>query len=145
MAVLAQMNEDLKEFNPDYYKTKNLIRHNTIQMLKTEKDEPRNEMLRVFKLAEKEVFKKHQKAQLIDSRRLSDGSLECVFKCEDWEIFTQNYSEKMNEDYEDWTREKSNEYKTRIENEKQKFNSYWNSRIAPVAGVKEIKKVSRLN
>lgn len=83
MAVLAQMNEDLKEFNPDYYKTKNLIRHNTIQMLKTEKDEPRNEMLRVFKLAEKEVFKKHQKAQLIDSRRLSDGSLECVFKCED--------------------------------------------------------------
>lgn len=83
MAVLAQMNEDLKEFNPDYYKTKNLIRHNTIQMLKTEKDEPRNEMLRVFKLAEKEVFKKHQKAQLIDSRWLSDGSLECVFKCED--------------------------------------------------------------
>lgn len=83
MAILSQLNEDLKEYNSDYSKTKNLIRHNSIQLLKQEKDEPRNQMLRVFKLAEKEAIKNYEKSVLIDRRWLSDGSLECVYRAPD--------------------------------------------------------------
>lgn len=83
MAILSQLNEDLKEYNSDYSKTKNMIRHNTIQLLKQEKDEPRNQMLRVFKLAEKEAIKNYEKSVLIDRRWLSDGSLECVYRAPD--------------------------------------------------------------
>lgn len=62
---------------------RNIQRHNQIQMLKIEPDEPRNQMLRVFKLAEKEAIKNYEKSVLIDRRWLSDGSLECVYRAPD--------------------------------------------------------------
>ena len=126
MAVLAQLNEDLKEFNPDYYTTRNLIRHNQIQMLKNEPDESRESMLRVFKLAEKEVFKKKEKAILIDRRWLSDGSLEFVWRCPDGEIFTTN-SQENTSDYEiEGAREKSKARDDKIENEKKNVTKVFN-------------------
>lgn len=145
MAILSQLNEDLKEYNQDYSKTKNLIRHNSIQLLKQEKDEPRNQMLRVFKLAEKEAIKNYEKSVLIDRRWLSDGSLECVYRAPDWTIRVDNVQENSS-DYEyEGNRERSKAWDEKIESEQKKFNSYWNSWKAPVAGVKEVKKVSRLN
>lgn len=144
MAILSQLNEDLKEYNSDYSKTKNLIRHNSIQLLKQEKDEPRNQMLRIFKLAEKEAIKNYEKSVLIDRRWLSDGSLECVYKAPDWTIRVDNVQENTS-DYEyegNW--EKSKAWDEKIKKQKQSFNNYWNSWKAPVAGVKETKKVSRL-
>ena len=145
MAVLAQLNEDLKEYNQDYSKIKNMIRHNQIKLLKQEKEEPRNQMLRVFKLAEKEAIKDYKKSVLIDRRWLSDGSLECVYRAPDWTIRVDNVQENSS-DYEyEGNREKSKARDEKIENEQKKFNSYWNSWKAPVAGVKEVKKVSRLN
>lgn len=145
MAILSQLNEDLKEYNSDYSKTKNLIRHNTIQLLKQEKDEPRNQMLRVFKIAEKEAIKDYEKSVLVDRRRLSDWSLECVYRAPDGTIRVDNIQENTSDyEYEGaWERSKARDEK--IENEQKKFNSYWNSWKAPVAGVKEVKKVSRLN
>lgn len=145
MAILSQLNEDLKEYNSDYSKTKNMIRHNTIQLLKQEKDEPRNQMLRVFKLAEKEAIKDYKKSVLVDRRWLSDGSLECVYRAPDWTIRVDNIQENTS-DYEyEGAWERSKAWDEKIENEQKKFNSYWNSWKAPVAGVKEVKKVSRLN
>lgn len=145
MAILSQLNEDLKEYNSDYSKTKNLIRHNSIQLLKQEKDEPRNQMLRVFKLAEKEAIKNYEKSVLVDRRRLSDWSLECVYRAPDWTIRVDNIQENTS-DYEyEGAWERSKAWDEKIENEQKKFNSYWNSWKAPVAGVKEVKKVSRLN
>lgn len=145
MAILSQLNEDLKEYNQDYSKTKNLIRHNSIQLLKQEKDEPRNQMLRVFKLAEKEAIKDYKKSVLIDRRWLSDGSLECVYRAPDGTIRVDNIQENTS-DYEyEGAWERSKVWDEKIENEQKKFNSYWNSWKAPVAGVKEVKKVSRLN
>ena len=145
MAILSQLNEDLKEYNSDYSKIKNMIRHNSIQLLKQEKDEPRNQMLRVFKLAEKEAIKNYEKSVLIDRRWLSDGSLECVYRAPDWQIRVDNIQENTS-DYEyEGAWERSKAWDEKIENEQKKFNSYWNSWKAPVAGVKEVKKVSRLN
>lgn len=145
MAILSQLNEDLKEYNSDYSKTKNLIRHNSIQLLKQEKDEPRNQMLRIFKLAEKEAIKDYKKSVLIDRRWLSDGSLECVYRAPDGTIRVDNIQENTS-DYEyEGAWERSKVWDEKIENEQKKFNSYWNSWKAPVAGVKEVKKVSRLN
>jgi hypothetical protein len=51
---------------------RNIQRHNWIQMLKIEPDEPRNQMLKIFKLAEKESIKDYEKSVLVDRRRLSD-------------------------------------------------------------------------
>jgi len=145
MAILSQLNEDLKEYNSDYSKTKNMIRHNTIQLLKQEKDEPRNQMLRVFKLAEKEAIKDYKKSVLVDRRWLSDWSLECVYRAPDGTIRVDNIQENTS-DYEyEGAWERSKAWDEKIENEQKKFNSYWNSWKAPVAGVKEVKKVSRLN
>ena len=145
MAILSQLNEDLKEYNSDYSKTKNMIRHNTIQLLKQEKDEPRNQMLKIFKLAEKESIKDYEKSVLVDRRRLSDWSLECVYRAPDWQIRVDNIQENTS-DYEyEGAWERSKAWDEKIENEQKKFNSYWNSWKAPVAGVKEVKKVSRLN
>ena len=145
MAVLAQLNEDLKEYNQDYSKIKNMIRHNSIKLLKQEKEEPRNQMLRVFKLAEKEAIKDYKKSVLIDRRWLSDGSLECVYRAPDGTIRVDNVQENTS-DYEyEGNREKSKARDEKIKSEEKKFNSYWNSWKAPVAGVKQVKKVSRLN
>ena len=144
MAILSQLNEDLKEYNQDYSKVKNLIRHNSIQLLKQEKEEPRNQMLRVFKLAEKEAIKDYKKSVLIERRWLSDGSLECVYRAPDETIRVDNIQENTS-DYEyegNW--EKSKAWDEKIKKQKQSFNNYWNSWKAPVAGVKETKKVSRL-
>lgn len=132
MAILSQMNEDLKEYNPDYSKTKNLIRHNSIQLLKQEKDEPRNQMLRVFKLAEKEAIKNYEKSILIDRRWLSDGSLECVYRAPDGTIRVDNIQENTS-DYEyDGNWEKSKAWDEKIQKEKRavektfnEFNAYF--------------------
>lgn len=149
MAILAEMNESIwnlwkwgEKFQKDM---RNIQRHNRIQMLKIEPDEPRNQMLKIFKLAEKESIKDYEKSVLVDRRRLSDWSLECVYRAPDWQIRVDNIQENTS-DYEyEWAWERSKARDEKIENEQKKFNSYWNSWKAPVAGVKEVKKVSRLN
>lgn len=149
MAILAEMNESIwnlwkwgEKFQRDM---RNIQRHNRIQMLKIEPDEPRNQMLKIFKLAEKESIKDYEKSVLVDRRRLSDWSLECVYRAPDWQIRVDNVQENTS-DYEyEWAWERSKAWDNKIENEQKKFNSYWNSWKAPVAGVKEVKKVSRLN
>ena len=149
MAILAEMNESIwalwKGGEKFQKNMRNIQRHNQIQMLKIEPDEPRNQMLRVFKLAEKEAIKNYEKSVLIERRWLSDGSLECVYRAPDWQIRVDNVQENTS-DYEyegNWEKSKARDDK--IKNEQKKFNSYWNSWKAPVAGVKEVKKVSRLN
>lgn len=118
MAILSQLNEDLKEYNSDYSKVKNLIRHNSIQLLKQEKEEPRNQMLRIFKLAEKESIKNYEKSVLIDRRWLSDWSLECVYRAPDWQIRVDNIQENTS-DYEyEGNREKSKARDNKIEKQK---------------------------
>ena len=149
MAILAEMNESIwnlwkwgEKFQKDM---RNIQRHNWIQMLKIEPDEPRNQMLKIFKLAEKESIKNYEKSVLIDRRWLSDWSLECVYRAPDWQIRVDNIQENTS-DYEyEGAWERSKAWDEKIENEQKKFNSYWNSWKAPVAGVKEVKKVSRLN
>lgn len=149
MAILAEMNESIwnlwkwgEKFQRDM---RNIQRHNRIQMLKIEPDEPRNQMLKIFKLAEKESIKDYEKSVLVDRRRLSDWSLECVYRAPDWQIRVDNIQENTS-DYEyEGNREKSKARDEKIKNEQLKFNSYWSSWKAPVAGVKEVKKVSRLN
>lgn len=149
MAILAEMNESIwnlwkwgEKFQKDM---RNIQRHNWIQMLKIEPDEPRNQMLKIFKLAEKESIKDYEKSVLVDRRRLSDWSLECVYRAPDWQIRVDNVQENTS-DYEyEGAWERSKAWDEKIENEQKKFNSYWNSWKAPVAGVKEVKKVSRLN
>lgn len=132
MAVLAQLNEDLKDYNEDYYRVKNMIRHNTIKLLKQEKEEPRNAMLRVFKLAEKEAIKNYEKSILIDRRWLSDWSLECTYKAPDWTIWVDVVQENTS-DYEyEGNREKSKAWDNKIEKERRavektfnEFNAYF--------------------
>ena len=114
-------------------------------MLKIEPDEPRNQMLKIFKLAEKESIKDYEKSVLVDRRRLSDWSLECVYRAPDWQIRVDNVQENTS-DYEyEGAWERSKAWDEKVKNEQLKFNSYWSSWKAPVAGVKEVKKVSRLN
>ena len=149
MAILAEMNESIwnlckwgEKFQRDM---RNIQRHNRIQMLKIEPDEPRNQMLKIFKLAEKESIKDYEKSVLVDRRRLSDWSLECVYRAPDWQIRVDNVQENTS-DYEyEGAWERSKAWDEKVKNEQLKFNSYWSSWKAPVAGVKEVKKVSRLN
>lgn len=130
MAILAEMNEsiwNLWKWGDKFQRNmRNIQRHNQIQMLKIEPDEPRNQMLRVFKLAEKEAIKNYEKSVLIDRRWLSDGSLECVYRAPDWQIRVDNIQENTS-DYEyEGNREKSKARDEKIKKEKRAVEKTFN-------------------
>ena len=105
---------------------RNIQRHNWIQMLKIEPEESRAQMLRVFKLAEKEAIKDYKKSVLIDRRWLSDGSLECVYRAPDGTIRVDNVQENSS-DYEyegNW--EKSKAWDEKIQKEKRAVEKTFN-------------------
>ena len=148
MAILAEMNESIgalwKGGEKFQKNMRNIQRHNYIQMLKIEPDESQHSMLRMYKLAEKEVFKKKEKAVLIDRRWLSDGSLEFVWRCTDGEIFTSN-SQENTSDYEiEWAREKSRARDDKIENEKKNVTKVFNEFSMYFTGTKKTKENKKL-
>lgn len=70
LQVLAKLNEDLKEFNPDYQYTKHLIENN-IRMVSKWGQEVNQE--KEFNIIHTEYeLEKRKKAKLVDSRWLSD-------------------------------------------------------------------------
>lgn len=108
---LAKLNEDLKEYNPDYLYTKHLAENN-IRMAAKRGQEVNAK--REFDLAVLEHdLENSKKAKLTYSRRLSDGSLECEFIGADGEYFTRVYSE------DDFFCKKSLKYKEKIEKQKE--------------------------
>lgn len=118
---LAKLNEDLKEYNPNYLYTKHLVENN-IRMAAKRGQEVNAK--REFDLAVLEHdLENSKKAKLTYSRRLSDGSLECEFIGADWEYFTRVYSE------DDFFCKKSLEYKEKVEKQKEydviAFQKFW--------------------
>lgn len=118
---LAKLNEDLKDFNPDYLYTKHLAENN-IRMAAKRGQEVNAK--REFDLAVLEHdLEKSKQARLTYSRRLSDGSLECEFIGADWEYFTKIYT------WDDMFWKKSIEYKEKIEKQKEfdtiAFQKFW--------------------
>jgi hypothetical protein len=77
LAILAKLNEDLREFNPDYEETKKLISQNQEKLLESEEEINVQKEWNLMRLEMK--LEERKKARLIDSRWLSDGSLECQF------------------------------------------------------------------
>lgn len=96
LEILERLNEDLKDYNGDYKITKDLIEKNRELLLKAEQKIEEQSEITNQKLWDEfceECTRDEDKAQLIDSRWLSDWSLECVFRAVDWELFTKLYSE----------------------------------------------------
>lgn len=96
LEILERLNEDLKDYNDDYEITKNLIEKNRELLLKAEQKIEEQSEITNQKLWDEfceECTRDEDKAQLIDSRWLSDWSLECTFRAVDWELFTKLYSE----------------------------------------------------
>lgn len=134
MAILAEMNESIwnlwkwgEKFQKDM---RNIQRHNWIQMLKIEPEEPRNQMLKIFKMAEKEAIKDYKKSVLIDRRWLSDWSLECTYQAPDWTIWVDVVQENTSDDYQyEGNREKSKAWDEKIEKQKRAvertFTEFW--------------------
>lgn len=91
LQVLAKLNEDLKDFNPDYQYTKHLIENNIRRVAK------RGQEVNVEKeyniIHTEHELEKRKKARLTSSRWLSDWTLECEFLDVNGETFTKIYQE----------------------------------------------------
>lgn len=74
---LAKLNEDLKEFNPDYAYTKHLVENNIRRVAKRGQEVNQEKEFNIIH-TEYEL-EKRKKAKLLNSRWLSDGTLECEF------------------------------------------------------------------
>lgn len=88
---LAKLNEDLKEFNPDYAYTKHLVENNIRRVAKRGQEVNQEKEFNIIH-TEYEL-EKRKKAKLLNSRWLSDGTLECEFIDRDGECFTKIYQE----------------------------------------------------
>lgn len=91
LQVLAKLNEELKEFNPDYQYTKHLIENNIRRVAK--RWQPVNQEKEFNIIHTEYELEKRKKAKLVDSRWLSDWTLECQFIDVNWENFTKIYQE----------------------------------------------------
>lgn len=91
LQVLAKLNEELKEFNPDYQYTKHLIENNIRRVAKWGQEVNQEKEFNIIR-TEYEL-EKRKKAKLLNSRWLSDGTLECEFIDRDGECFTKIYQE----------------------------------------------------
>lgn len=91
LQVLSNLNEDLKDFNPDYAYTKNLIANNIRRVSKRGQEVNQGKEFNIIR-TEHEI-ESRKKARLTISRWLSDGSLLCEFIDVNWETFTKIYSE----------------------------------------------------
>lgn len=91
LQVLAKLNEELKEFNPDYQYTKHLIENNIRRVAK--RWQPVNQEKEFNIIRTEYELEKRKKAKLLNSRWLSDGTLECEFIDRDGECFTKIYQE----------------------------------------------------
>jgi len=88
---LAKLNEDLKEFNPNYQYIKHLSENNIRRASKWGQEINQEKEFNIIH-TEYEL-EKRKKAKLLNSRWLSDGTLECEFIDRDWECFTKIYQE----------------------------------------------------
>lgn len=91
LQVLAKLNEDLKEFNPDYQYTKHLIENNIRRVAKWGQEVNQEKEFNIIRTGYE--LEKRKKAKLLNSRWLSDGTLECEFIDRDGECFTKIYQE----------------------------------------------------
>lgn len=87
--MLAKLNEDLKEFNPDYQHTKHLIENNIRMASKWGQEINQEKEFNIIRTEHE--LNSRKKAKLLNSRWLSDGSLECEFVSAEWEVFTKLY------------------------------------------------------
>ena len=130
LAILARLNEDLKEFQDEesYKETKRLIEENEKILLENEvKIEDYSE--KVNEALRNEFTKECQedeesKAKLTFSRWLSDGSLECEFIDINWETFTKVYQE--DDIFARRQEEREEQKKAKIQNEEETFRRFWN-------------------
>ena len=88
---LAKLNEDLKEFNPDYQYTKHLSENNIRRASKRGQEINQEKEFNIIR-AEHELNSR-KKARLVNSRWLSDWTLECEFISSEWETFFKIYNE----------------------------------------------------
>lgn len=77
LQILAKLNEELKEFNPDYQYTKHLIENNIRRVAKRGQEVNQEKEFNIIH-TEYEL-ESRKKSKLFGSRWLSDGSLECEF------------------------------------------------------------------
>ena len=91
LQVLAKLNEDLKEFNPDYQYTKHLIENNIRRVSKRGQEVNQEKEFNIIH-TEYEM-ESRKKAKLLNSRWLSDGTLECEYVDRDGEHFTKVYQD----------------------------------------------------
>lgn len=90
LQILAKLNEELKDYNKDYNYTKHLIENNIRRASKFGQEV---NVQKEFFLAKAELeLEEKSKAQLVDSRWLSDGSLECTY-LKDGESFIKVYED----------------------------------------------------
>lgn len=87
--MLAKLNEDLKEFNPDYQHTKHLIENNIRMASKWGQEINQEKEFNIIRTEHE--LNSRKKAKLLNSRWLSDGSLECEFVSAEWKVFTKLY------------------------------------------------------
>lgn len=89
LQILAKLNEELKEFNPDYQYTKHLIENNIRRVAK--RWQPVNQEKEFNIIHTEYELESRKKAKLLNSRWLSDGTFECEFVDRNWEHFTKIY------------------------------------------------------
>lgn len=90
LQILAKLNEELKDYNKDYQYTKHLIENNIRRASKFWQEV---NVQKEFFLARAELeLEEKSKAQLVDSRWLSDWSLECTY-LKDGESFIKVYED----------------------------------------------------
>ena len=91
LQILAKLNEELKEFNPDYQYTKHLIENNIRRVSKRGQEVNVQKEFNIIH-TQKEL-ESRKKAKMVDSRWLSDGTLEVTFIDVNWETFVKIYDE----------------------------------------------------
>ena len=77
LQVLAKLNEELKDCNPDYQYTKHLIENNIRRVAKRGQEVNQEKEFNIIH-TQKEL-ESRKKAKMVDSRWLSDGTLEVTF------------------------------------------------------------------
>lgn len=117
LQLLAKLNEDLKDFNPDYQYTKHLIENNIRRVAKWGQEVNQEKEFNIIH-TEYEL-EKRKKAKLMQSRWLSDWTLECEFLDVNWETFTKIYQE--DDFFATRQEERENQIKQKTKNEEKSF------------------------
>lgn len=121
LQILSNLNEDLKDFNPDYKYTQNLIENNLRRVAKWWKEVNQEKEFNIIR-TEHELSSR-KKARLTISRWLSDGSLLCEFLSVDGETFTKVYSD--DNFFAQRQKERENKIKESKHFEDMAFSIFW--------------------